>query len=179
MRVESREPRAESGELRVESGEGEVTVNNSNSQAIQSDTNEDLANSQFSMRSALFSNSQSDTTPLSTLNPPDPPVGAGDFWSDILEILKSDIAVYAVLSNSSRVQAELRDNILILRTGEPSIASQIESKMFAEPLKKAASDVLGREVVIRAETDGKSNNISENKLDKLDQLSMFGIVKYE
>ena len=179
LRVESREPRAESGELRVESGEGEVTVNNSNSQAIQSDTNEDLANSQFSMRSALFSNSQSDTTPLSTLNPPDPPVGAGDFWSDILEILKSDIAVYAVLSNSSRVQAELRDNILILRTGEPSIASQIESKMFAEPLKKAASDVLGREVVIRAETDGKSNNISENKLDKLDQLSMFGIVKYE
>ena len=103
--------------------------------------------------------------------------GTGGFWNDILELLKDDPMLYALISNHARIQAELQDGTLLIRAGDEFTVSQIESKMFAEPLKKAAFEVIGREVIIKAVTGGGS--YAENTRDKLNDLSAFDIVKFE
>jgi len=106
-----------------------------------------------------------------------PEVPGGGFWADILVLLKDDVPVYALLSDSSSVQAELRDNLLIIKAGNPFTVSTIESKMFSDPLKEAALKVLGREVILRVETGG--GTASEGKQDKLERLSTFDIIEFE
>jgi len=103
--------------------------------------------------------------------------GKDGFWSDILELLKSDISIYTQLSDSSKVQAELQNNVLVLRTNNPFTAIQIESKMFSDPVKEAAGKVLGREVLIRVEQGGNDN--IEDKREKLERLSAFDIIQFE
>ena len=121
--------------------------------------------------------------PLDNDNPqfsiPDPQSeGGGDFWQDILDILRDDGAVYGLLSNSTRVRADLRDGALILRTDDQSVISQLRSEMFSEPLKEAADRVLGFETDIRLEVSDSNDSI-ESKREKLDRLGAFDIVKFE
>ena len=80
---------------------------------------------------------------------PNPPEGG--FWQDILDILKDDPAVYAVIGNKKRIRAEYRDGALNLQTGEQQVVDQMESRMFSEPLKDAAEKVLGQGVRINIE----------------------------
>ena len=101
----------------------------------------------------------------------------GGFWQDILELLKSEFAVYAALNDSSKVQAELRDNVLMIRTSDGFIAGSIRNGTFTEPLKEAAYKALGREVAIRVES--VNGEEAARKPDSLESLSRFGIVKFE
>jgi len=90
------------------------------------------------------------------------------FWHSILELLKSDASVHATLSDSSKVRAELKDNILFVRAGNPFTIAQVESKMISDPLKAAAGKVLGRDVVLRVEI--AEFVADESKRDNLDRL---------
>ena len=99
------------------------------------------------------------------------------FWQDILGLLKRDIPVHALLSDSAKIQAEQQDGKLIIRVGDLFTASSIESKMISEPLKEAASKVLGREIVIKVLVGESSSN--ENKRDKLERLSAFNVIQFE
>ncbi|MCL2151957.1 MAG: DNA polymerase III subunit gamma/tau [Oscillospiraceae bacterium] len=98
------------------------------------------------------------------------------FWLDILEILKEDLAVYTLLSDSENVHAELRAGTLTIRASNLFTVNTIESKMFSEPLKAAASKALGREIIIRVEA-GSSGG--ESNWDKLERLSAFNVIKFE
>jgi len=99
------------------------------------------------------------------------------FWHDILELLKSDVPVYALLSDGANVQAELRDGLLIVRATNLFTVSTIESKMFSEPLREAARKILGQEVVVRVEAGG--GGIDDGKMEKLERLGKFDIFKFE
>jgi len=99
------------------------------------------------------------------------------FWEDILEQLRNNIPVHALLSDGANVQAELLGSTLIIRAGNLFTISTIESDMFSEPLKEAASKVLGREIIIRVEAG--SGGTDETKREKLESLSAFGIVNFE
>jgi hypothetical protein len=104
-------------------------------------------------------------------------VDISDFWAGILSELSNDAAVYALLGDSASVQADLREGLLIIRATNPFMVNTIESKTFSDPLKAAAGKVLGREVVLRVEISGGSND--ESKHGKLDRLSMFDIIQFE
>jgi len=106
----------------------------------------------------------------------EPEAKGGGFWADILDVLKGDVAVYALLGDSSNVQAELQGGVLIVRATSPFLVSTIESKMFSDPLREAARKVLGRELVIRVEAGGGGG---ESKRERLERLSAFDIVKFE
>ena len=99
------------------------------------------------------------------------------FWDDILDLLKNDPPVYALLSESTKIHAELQNSILIIRTGDIFSASSIESGMLSAPLRAAAEKVLGHEVIIRVEI--KSSAGEPGRANKLDDLRKFGIVQYE
>jgi len=106
-----------------------------------------------------------------------PENSGGGFWGNILELLKSEYPVYAALNDSSKAQAELRENVLLIRTDDEFIAGSIINGSFTEPLKDAAFKALGREVAIRVESS--SGNERAKRPDSLESLSRFGIVKFE
>ena len=113
-----------------------------------------------------------------SLDSPSPEKGSDGFWSDILEQLKGDAAIYFPLSDSSEISAELQDNTLIIRAGNPFSVNQVESKQFSDAIKGAALKVLGREVVIRAVLSSEGSH--ESKHDKLEKLvDKFSIVNFE
>ena len=118
------------------------------------------ANSEFRIPNSEFSNASE--------------VG---FWHDILELLKDDVPIYMLLSDSAKIQAEQQNGALVIYTSNKFTAAQIESKMFSEPLKEAAGKVLGREVIIRVETGGGVS--AEEKRGKLERLSAFDIIHFE
>ncbi|MCL2125008.1 MAG: DNA polymerase III subunit gamma/tau [Oscillospiraceae bacterium] len=90
------------------------------------------------------------------------------FWSSILDQLKTDMSIYSLLSDDSRVQAEMRDNGLVIHVGDAFTAGLIESKKFAVPLAEASSTVFGKAVKIRVEI--MADNASNAGSDKLDNL---------
>ena len=102
---------------------------------------------------------------------------SGDFWRDILDHIKSNASVYAVLNDSEKVRAELRDQVLYITAGDSFTSGSINSKRFSEPLREAAGKVFGREVIIRVETIGAQDEPGAG--DKLKELRRFPIVKYE
>ena len=99
------------------------------------------------------------------------------FWHEVLELLKDNVPVYALISDSAKVQAQHQNGALIIRAGNPYTLAQIGSKMFSEPIKEAAAKVLGREVIIRTEAVEGADGIS--KREKLESLAAFGIVSFE
>ena len=99
------------------------------------------------------------------------------FWQDILDILKSDPPVHALLGDSTKIQAELQDSILIISAGDMFTAGSIESGMLSAPLRDAAEKVLGHEVIVRV--DIKSAAGEPVRANKLEDLKKFGIVQYE
>ena len=103
---------------------------------------------------------------------------SSDHWRDILEFLKSDVPIYTLLGDDTKVQAEIEGGTLVIRAGNPFIVNTIESKTFSGPLREAARKTLGRDVVIRVESGGGADNV-EDKRAKLDSLSAFDIIKFE
>ena len=103
--------------------------------------------------------------------------GPNGFWQDILDLLKNDPPVYAVLSESSKIMAGLQDNTLKISAGDAFTKSSIESGMVMEPLREAAGKVLGREMLIRVETIPIAED--STKANKLDRLKNFSIVQCE
>jgi len=102
---------------------------------------------------------------------------SASFWANVLEHFKNDMSIYSLLSDSSRVNAELRDDALIIRAGDMFIISLIESKKFSDPLKEVARKILGRDISIRVEVGGdNSDEVGRKKIDDLDK---FGVVKFE
>jgi len=112
---------------------------------------------------------------ISELNEP-VVVPESDFWQQILELLQSDPAVHAVLSDGDKIQAEQQEGLLILRSDNLFTADQIKKEMTSVPLKEAASKVLGREIVIRVETGSGSG---DPKRDKIESLKAHGNVNFE
>ena len=100
-----------------------------------------------------------------------------DFWQKVLEQLKDNVPVYALISDSAKVQAQQQNGTLIIRAGNPYTLAQIGSEMFSEPIKEAAAKVLGREVIIRTEAVEGGDSVS--KREKLESLAAFGIVSFE
>ena len=105
-----------------------------------------------------------------------PEPSGGSSWSDILEALKGDAAVYALLSDSASVQAELQDGMLIIRANNLFTVSSIESN-FSGLLRETAHKVLGRDVAIRVEAC--VGDIGETNRGKLERLSKFDIIQFE
>ena len=99
------------------------------------------------------------------------------FWLSILDLLKRDISIYSLLSDSSKIQAERKDNTLIIRAGDMFTISLVESPRFADPLKDAAIKVIGENAVVRVEASGGYTD--EKKTKKIDELDKFSIVKFE
>ena len=97
-----------------------------------------------------------------------PSESSADFWHNILEQLKGDMAVYSLLSDSERVNAQLCDGALIVGVGDLFTAGLIESKDYSDLLARAAQKALGSTVAIRVEiSTGATGDTGGNKLDSL------------
>jgi len=97
-------------------------------------------------------------------------------WQEILALLKNDPPTYAVLSDSAKISPTIQDGEIILRASNPFAMNAIESKALSDRLKEAARQVLGREVMIRAQLGGEEPSKKGNNIENL---SAFGIVKFE
>jgi len=108
-----------------------------------------------------------------------PPVtpASGDFWTDALELIKSEPFLYALVGDSSKVQAEQEDNAVIIKVADEFTATQIKSE-FMDLLKEIVKKVLGHDSALRVELVDIVDN-SEDKLGKLEHLSNFDIIKFE
>jgi len=104
------------------------------------------------------------------------PQSGGASWQDILAALKSEAAVYALLSDSAGVQAEMQGDALVIRANNLFTVSLIEMS-YSELLRDTVRKVLGREVAIRVETGIGSNG--ESKREKLERLNAFDIIEFE
>jgi hypothetical protein len=94
-----------------------------------------------------------------------------DFWSHMLELLKSEPSLYALLSDSSRVQAQKNENAVVINVTDEFTASLISAD-FLELLKEAAKKIFEHDVMIRVEVvDSTDSNTSQR--EKLDNLSAF------
>ena len=104
---------------------------------------------------------------------------AGDFWTETLDLLKSEPSVHALLSDSSKIRAQQDGSALIITVADSFTANLVASE-FSELIKEAAAKVLGSTVLIRVE-EGSIKDIvpKEDKLSKLESLSSFGIVNIE
>ena len=99
-----------------------------------------------------------------------------DPWQQILEHIKHDMSIYMPLSDSRNAQAELQDNVLIVRTGNIFLNDSFE-RLFKDSIALAAKDVLKREIIVRFEPGVM--DITESSNLKIDDLSKFGIVEFE
>jgi len=100
----------------------------------------------------------------------------GDFWQTIVESLKSEPPVYALISNSSKVKAELDGSVLVINVADSFTANMINNEFYTL-LKETANKVLGHDVFLRIEEGGIK--AEEVKRSKLDDLSSFGILNIE
>jgi len=104
-------------------------------------------------------------------------IGSDDFWAETLTHLKSEPSVYALLGDSTKVQAKRQDNTLIICLTDEFTANLVKSE-FTELLKDAAKKVLGQDVIILTEVVDTINS-DESKHSKLESLSAFDIVSFE
>jgi len=120
----------------------------------------------------------SNPPPSADPTPPPPVVtGSGDFWDETLKHLKNEPSLYALLSDSSKVQAKRQDSTIIVNVTDEFTANLIKSE-FTGLIKDAAKRVLDRDVVILAEVV-ENINTDESKKSKLESLSAFDIVSFE
>jgi len=99
-----------------------------------------------------------------------------NFWSVVLEFLRSDPPVYALLSDSSKAQAHKTGDKLVVNVTDSFTASLIESD-FSVPLKEAAVKASGHNIDISVVVG--IDEPRENKHSKLESLSAFGIVDFK
>ena len=100
----------------------------------------------------------------------------GDFWPSVVEHLRNEPPVYALLSDSSKVKTQQDGNTLTLHVADSFTAGLIKNEFYTL-LKETAEKALGHEVFIRVEEDGIKTE--ESKHSKLENLSSFGIVNIE
>jgi len=102
---------------------------------------------------------------------------SSDFWPSALKLIKEDPFLYALLSDSSKAQAEQQGDTVVIKVTDEFTATQIKSE-FMELLKEIAKKVLNRDSAIFIEVvDGFVSK--EDSLGKLEHLSNFDIVKFE
>jgi len=106
-----------------------------------------------------------------------PVAQTGEFWGDVLELLQGEPSLRALLSDSSKVQPQLIDNMLTINAADSFSANLIEST-FMELLKNAASDTLGRDVIVKVDVT-EIIDPGDNKEDKLERLNALGIINVE
>ena len=99
------------------------------------------------------------------------------FWDKILSHLKSEMSIYSLLSDKTKIRVEQQDNILLIHTGDLFTVSLIKSKKFLDPLTEAARKVLGLNTEIRVDVSEAS--AAESRVTKIDELGKFGIVEFE
>jgi len=99
------------------------------------------------------------------------------FWDEILELLKGDAAIHALLNDSQKIHAELRESTLIISAGDIFTAGSIKSETNSKLLKDAAVKVLGHDIVLRVDTLDTPEETREK--NKIDNLRKFGIIKFE
>jgi len=124
-------------------------------------------------------------TPVEVEEPCDSPIddklsgdsGGVDFWQNILDALKDDVPVHSLLSDKTKIQAELNGKALTVYAGNPFIIQQIESKMFSDSIKDAAKKVLGCEILIHTAVPDRSKE--ENRRQKLESLRNLDFVNFE
>ncbi|MCL2427077.1 MAG: DNA polymerase III subunit gamma/tau, partial [Oscillospiraceae bacterium] len=120
----------------------------------------------------------STTTSNQSVEAPSPSIPSSDeFWATALELIKNEPFLYALLNDSSKVQVEQQDDIVVIKVTDEFTAIQIKSE-FMDLLKDIAKKVLNRDVGVRIElVDSIATN--EDKLGKLEHLSNFDIIKFE
>jgi len=131
---------------------------------------EDSSSAEISSVSELLQNDNSTSASENHTSEPTPGSAvseSGVFWVDTLELLRFEPSVYALLSDSSKVQAELNDNILIITVADSFTANSLETEL----VKEAATKALDRDIVVRVEVG--EIKADENKRSKLDSLSAF------
>ena len=99
------------------------------------------------------------------------------FWTEMLNLLKNEPSVYALLGDSSKVQARKEENAVVVRVTDEFTANLVKSE-FSQLLKDAAKNVLGRDVQINTEV-AEAITVDESKRSKLESLSAFDIVNFE
>jgi len=97
-------------------------------------------------------------------------------FSDILEILKKEPSLQALLGDKAKIHNEGDGNRITLTVGDSFSADLIKSEFF-EVIKDAAGKVLGHDVIINVEVS--ENDPGENKRSKLESLGAFDIVNFE
>ena len=98
----------------------------------------------------------------------------GDFWPEILALLQREPSIYALLGNSSKVQARHQDNALVINVTDFFTANSIESD-FGEIIKEAAAEVLGHNINVRVEIVDEIDD-DEDSSGNIDNLSALGIL---
>ena len=105
---------------------------------------------------------------------------ANDFWQEILKRLQKEKALYVILSDPDKAQAELRDGLIILNVKDIFSANTIGTKTNNDLIKSVAQQVLGREVIIRVETVAGNGEPGKRTTGIDNLISAFGgIVKTE
>jgi len=109
---------------------------------------------------------------------PTPAAGEPDsFWAKTLDFLKNEPSVYALLSDSSKVQARKKDDAVVVNVPDEFTANLVKTE-FSELIKDSAKKALGHDVVILTEIVSIVDD-NENKRGKLESLSAFDIVNFE
>jgi len=108
---------------------------------------------------------------------PSPCPESGDFWAEMLKLLKNEPSVYALLSDGSKVQAQRKDNTITVNVTDEFTAGLVKSD-FSELIKDAAKSILGHEPIIQAQVIETAES-DKSKSDKLESLSAFNIVNFE
>ena len=103
----------------------------------------------------------------------DEPSPCPDYWGGILGELKGEPSLRVLLNDSSKVQAGLNDNSLVINVTDSFVANMISSE-FSGLIKDAARKVLGRDVLVNVEVVDSIGS-EENKQSKLDSLSAFDV----
>jgi len=101
---------------------------------------------------------------------------ADDFWTEILEHLNNEPSVHVLLSDRSKVKAQLDSGSIVITVADAFTAELIKTE-FSELIKDAAFNVLGRSIVIHIEVGNIDQE--EGQRSKLDSLNAFGIVKFD
>jgi len=115
---------------------------------------------------------EQDALPEQEAHSPSAPISADSegFWAETLNLLSKEPSVHALLSDSSKVQAQLQENLLKISVTDSFTANLIESE-FSKFLKDAASKALGRDAIIKVEVVDTIDNIDKSgKLESLNAL---------
>jgi len=111
------------------------------------------------------------TPPVSNI-----PVKSDNFAADMIDLLKNEPSVHALLSAGSKIRADQNENTVTVTVANSFTADLIKSE-FSDILKDTAIKLLGRDIIISIEVG--ETETDEIKRNKLESLSAFDVVQFE